>query len=67
MVEVEKDLSLKFSGHCFFFVASLLSLCMHSKHLSLHKAGVKVVNDCKTDDITLICYKVLGYAMAVQL
>ena len=40
---------------------------MHGlKHLSLHKAGVKVVNDCKTDDITLICYKVLGYAVAVS-
>lgn len=51
----------------FLFLWHLFSLCMHSKHLSLHKAGVKVVNDCKTDDITLICYKVLGYAMAVQL
>lgn len=62
MVEVEKDLSLKFSSHCFFFCGiSSLCVCM------VNKAGVKVVNDCKTDDITLICYKVLGYAMAVQL
>ena len=67
MVEVEKDLSLKFSGHCFFF-CGISSLCVCIVNISpLHKAGVKVVNDCKTDDITLICYKVLGYAMAVQL